>query len=52
MARKKDCELRYNEKNHNKTTFGTPWIMITLIWAAMTIISVIVKVATGSGGGE
>jgi len=52
MARKKDCELRYNEKNHNKTTFGTPFVIIALVWAAMTIISVIIKVATGTGGGE
>lgn len=49
-ARKKNMEEKLNDINHNKSGYSDVFIYITWFWAALTITSVIVKIATGGGG--
>lgn len=49
-ARKEDQEKKFNDVNHNKAEYGQFWIYFTWFWAFITILSVIIKVASGQGG--
>jgi amino acid permease len=51
FARKREPESKQQEENPNKSPFTSKyWIYLTLVWAAITITSVVVKIATGGGG--